>query len=56
MHQIQRRLQRRRDRDGGGQFADDVLISSGRACRKNAKARLDAELFHNGFAGITGHV
>jgi hypothetical protein len=36
--------------------ADRRRAASPRACRKNAKARLDAELFHNGFAGTTGHV
>jgi hypothetical protein len=44
MHQVERRLQPGRNRHIGRQLADDVAVSGRRTGRKNAKARLDAEL------------
>lgn len=44
------------DRHVGGQLADDIVIGDPQACRKNAKARPDAGLLHNSFAGIAGQV
>jgi hypothetical protein len=50
MHHVERRPQAGDDRHVGGQLADDIAIGAPQAWRKNAKARLDAELLHNRFA------
>src|SRR5262249_42206413 len=55
MHKVKRSLQMRCDDDSGRQVADNLAIVFRKAVRKNAKARLDAELLHSGSAGIPGH-
>jgi hypothetical protein len=47
MHHVERSLRSFRDRHAVGQLTDDIAIGAGKTCRKNAKARLDAELLHN---------
>jgi hypothetical protein len=51
MHHVERRFQPGRNGRTGRQLADDVVISRRGAFDKNTKARLDAELLYNGFAG-----
>ena len=55
VHHVEWRFQAACDGHAGRQSADDIAVGIGRAAYKNAKARLDAELLHNGFAGIVGH-
>jgi hypothetical protein len=47
MHHVERGRWLRHDPHAGRQRADHLGIVDGQASRKNAKARLDAELLHN---------
>ena len=55
MHHIERCLDPLRDRHIGRQWTYDIAIGRRRALDKNAKARLDAELLDERFAGMAGH-